>query len=119
MTKNSTEENFKKVDELIAKFFKDREARDQAQSEIQKTIDCVVIGGILDNLPEEKHEEFMVLFTENSDDGDKLTKYLRDNGIDEKINDLLSEVSREFVNDLMPDKEITVETRSEGKPPVK
>lgn len=116
---NYTEENFKKVNDLVAKFFEDREARDEAQSEIQKTTDCMVIGRILDNLPKKNHEEFMILFTENPNDGDKLSNYLRENKIDDKINDLLSEISQELIGDLTPDKEITTETGYEGKVPIK
>lgn len=119
MTKNPTEENFKKVDELLTKFFKEREGRVQADGEIQKDISCAVIGGALDNLPKEKHDEFLTVFTENLNDGEIVTKYLKDNGIEDKINEILNDKSQEFVNDLIPDKEVTTEIHSEGRVPVK
>ncbi len=61
----------------------------------------------------------MEIFTENSNDGDKVSKYLKDNGIEDKIESLLSDISKELTNDLTPDKEIVSEIQSEGKVPVK
>lgn len=116
---NPTEENLNKVSSLIDKYFEDREERNQAQNEIQVTTDFKVVKGVLDNLPENKHDEFLKVFTENPDDGDLVAKYLKDNGIEDKINDLLSDISNEIVNDLTPDKEIVNEIHSEGKVPVK
>lgn len=114
MTKNPTEENFEEINKFITtKSSGESDVINQARSEVQKEIDYRIIGGILDNLPKEKRDEFVILFTENSNNGEVLKKYLKDNGIEEKIGDLLSDVSEEIAGDLSPDREIAAETRSE------
>lgn len=120
MTKtNPTEENFKKMDELLSKFFEDRDVKDQAKEEIQKVVDFKVVEGVMDNLPEEKHEEFMDLLVENQNDGEVVTKYLEEKGITKQVGAVLQRVSQDIVKDLEPDKETTTEIHSEGKVPVK
>ncbi len=129
MTKNNsnnpTEKNFQKMDELLTKFFKDRQERDQAQTEIQKTIDYEVVGVVCDNLPEEKHEEFVNLLADNPNDGEVVKKYLDEKGITGQVEAVLQKVSHELVNDL--ETQLHDETSKEprlgepmvGKEPVK
>lgn len=117
---NPTEENFEKMDKLLTKFFEERDAKNQAENVIQSIIDFEVTKGILDNLPsKEERDKFMTKFTENPNDGEEVLKYLEEKGITKQVEAIYLKTSQKLVTDLRHDIEITTETLSEGKVPVK
>lgn len=119
---DTTVNNLDRVKELIAQICPDPEAKTETWKEVDRLVNYRFIKGVMDKLPEECHLEFMNIFVENPNDEEKIFGYL-EGKVGENVRDdfknLLKDVSTELVHDLMPDKEITKETHSEGKVPVK
>lgn len=118
MTKNNqTEQNFNNIEVFLKRVFLDPEERSEASSEIEEIVGLKIMEGILDQLPGEKHEEFMEIVISDSGEG-KLSKYLKENNIE--LEQKILETSQELMHDIEnPGSEVATETQIEGKPPVK
>lgn len=115
--KDQTEKNLNKLLSFLKGIYKDPEEKAEASREVEEIIGMRIIGCILDQLPPEKHEEFVEIIIGESDEG-KLAKYLKDKNIN--VEGKLLETSQELMRDIVDsEKEINAETQSEGKLPIK
>lgn len=115
--KNQTEDNLNKISTFLKDVYKDSEEKAEASRKIEEIIGMRIMGDVLDQLPPEKHEEFMEIITGEFSE-EKLAKYLRNKKIN--IEGGLLEISQELIHDIVdPDKEIKIENQAEGKPPIK
>ena len=115
------ERNLEEVNKLINKLFPEPEERMETWQEIDKVVDSRFLMEALDRIPEKNREEFIKIFTDSPNDEEKIFGYLEEKGgkdIRKELTDVLSDVSKELVHDLMPDKETTAELH-ETKEPVK
>ena len=116
------ERNLEEVNKLLKKLFPEPEERTETWQEIDRRVDSEFLMAALDRIPEQNHEEFVKIFTDSPNDQEKIFGYLEEKGgknVREELTDVLSDISKELVHDLLPDKETTTEIRSEGKVPVK
>lgn len=113
--------NNKKLEDLLKKI-SDSEVKEESWKQVDGILNYKFAAKVLGELPEEKHEEFMEIFIENPEDEEKIFGYLEENageGIRKEMTKFMSDLSSEIVHDLSPDKEVSIETNLEGKPPIK
>lgn len=113
--------NNKKLEDLLKKI-SDPEVKEESWKQVDGILNYKFVAKVLGELPEEKHEEFMEIFIENPEDEEKIFGYLEENageGIRKEMTKFMSDLSMELTRDLSPDKEVSVETSLEGKPPIK
>ena len=114
---NQTEDNLNKLSSFLNGVYKDPEEKVEASKIVEEIMGFRILGDVLDQLPPEKHEEFMEIFTREQGEVN-LAKYLRDNNIN--VEGKLLKTSQELVRDIVDSgKEINTEVQSEGNLPVK
>ena len=122
MANNSTEENLNKINELIGKYFPDPVEKEETSRVIDSLFDIQFLQSALDRLPEASHEEFMEVFVSSPNDQEKIFGYLEEKvggGVREDLLKEISDTSSGLIEDIESGHEVTSETRSEGKLPVK
>lgn len=115
--KNMTQDNLKKLEELIAKICPDPEVKHETWKKIDELVNYRFIKKVMDTLPEKNHLEFMELFTENPDNEKEIFGYLEEKGgkgTKQELAEELSHISKELVHDLVSDKEVTKESEEKA-----
>jgi hypothetical protein len=95
----------KKIDKEIKKTSKSKEEREELWVLVDEIIHHKVIGCILDNLPRERHEEFLDLFYKSPHDEELLFTYLRKEvgeNIESIIKQEIESLSADLLHDIKP-----------------
>jgi hypothetical protein len=99
--------NLDKIDKEIKKAAKSKEEREELWVLVDEIIHHKVVGCILDNLPREKHEQFLDIFYKNPHDEELLFSYLRQE-IGENVEDIIKQeidnLSLELLQDIQTSK---------------
>jgi len=100
--------NLKKVENEIKKVGFSVEEREELFGLVDEIVNSKVLNIILDELPEEKHIEFLGIFHKSPHDDEVIFGYLG-NDIKEKLKNKLEDFDTEIINEIRPQDEVSAE----------
>jgi hypothetical protein len=106
------------INEQLKKVFASNEEREEAELLVEERINSKVLEKILDKLPKDNHEEFLLLLHKCPHDEVKIFGYLKGKAgedIENKLKEDLEGISREILREISSPDEINTETRTSSK----
>jgi hypothetical protein len=125
MTKQLITDKYVKL-EKAERLIKDNSSSVEEREENWQTVDEIVnykfVESVLDRLPEEHHGGFLEIYTKSPNDETVVFGFLEEKvgkDIKDDLKKELEKISSEMLDGFLSNDETTLETQSEGKPPVK
>lgn len=98
-----------KVEEEIKKSGFSVEEREELFRLVDDIVNAKVLKTIMDNLPEEKHIEFLEIFHKSPHDEEVIFGYLGED-IKKTLEEKLENFDKEIINEITPQDEVSAET---------
>ncbi len=117
LSKNSEE-----VEEKIKNISPDENVAKDLNDCVDELINFKAFEKVLDELPKESHTEFLELVVKSPHDETQIFAYIKEKtgkDIQSELGEKLDKVFDDLTNELKPHDEVSKETISESKPPVK